>query len=146
MTLNPRQQQFCLEYVADFNATKAYERAYGEIKNPSTAASILMKNPEVEKKINQLTKDIANDKKRQISITFDWKIEKLQEIIEYCMMKDYDKYGVERMKDARTALSCIVEANVMQGHRAPTRIDVNMDIDSRIQQMHELVSQFRIGY
>ena len=55
--LNDRQQQFCVEYLIDLNATQAYIRAYGEDIDSNSAKAMgskLLTNLNVKKYINDL--------------------------------------------------------------------------------------------
>ena len=55
--LNDRQQQFCVEYLIDLNATQAYMRAYGEgteVNSARTLGCVLLANLNVKKYINDL--------------------------------------------------------------------------------------------
>lgn len=52
--LTPKQEKFCLEYVKDFNATKAAQRAgYG--KNPNSYASKLLQTAAVSARVRELS-------------------------------------------------------------------------------------------
>lgn len=62
--LNIRQENFCKEYIKDFNATKAYFRAGYSPKNPQSASvnsSRLLQNTNVRKYINKLLEERKKD-------------------------------------------------------------------------------------
>lgn len=55
--LTPKQEKFCLEYVKDFNATKAAQRAgYG--KNPNSYASKLLQTAAVSARVRELSTQV----------------------------------------------------------------------------------------
>ena len=52
--LTDKQEQFCLEYVVDFNATQAYIRAGYSAKGARTASSKLLAKANVQRRIEEL--------------------------------------------------------------------------------------------
>ena len=54
--LTPKQQQFCEEYVKDYNGTEAYRRVSPDCKAPNIMASKLLKKPEVKAEIERIQK------------------------------------------------------------------------------------------
>ena len=51
--MNERQKRFCLEYLKDFNATEAAERAGYSKKTAYSIGGRLLKNVEVKKRIDE---------------------------------------------------------------------------------------------
>lgn len=54
--MTPNQIKFCDEYLKDFNATRAYKAAYGNVKKDHTAESAgsrMLRNVEVKKYIEE---------------------------------------------------------------------------------------------
>ena len=57
MALNPKQECFCVEYVVDFNATKAAKRAGYAESSAHSQAHDLLKKPEVKARIQEHIKE-----------------------------------------------------------------------------------------
>jgi phage terminase small subunit len=60
--LPPKQETFCLQYIIDKNATRAYMAAYPSVKKESTAAvngSRLLINAKVQSRIAELLVELA---------------------------------------------------------------------------------------
>ena len=74
--LNNRQEQFCFEYVKDFNATQAAIRAGYSSKGASVHASKLLGNANIQARIQDLQKDIQE----RSEITVDELIRELSNI------------------------------------------------------------------
>ena len=65
MSLSPKQEKFCIEYARTGNATDAYKRAGFTAKNDHCAGSAafrLLKNVEVQKRLQELAKEFRRDK------------------------------------------------------------------------------------
>jgi len=60
-SLNPQQDQFCQEYVIDFNATHAAERAKYSKKTAYAIGSNLLKKVEVQKRIEYYKKQLLQN-------------------------------------------------------------------------------------
>jgi len=60
-SLNPQQDQFCQEYVIDFNATRAAERAKYSKKTAYAIGSKLLKKVEVQKRIEYYKKQLLQN-------------------------------------------------------------------------------------
>jgi len=60
-SLNPQQDQFCQEYVIDFNATRAAERAKYSKKTAYAIGSNLLKKVEVQKRIEYYKKQLLQN-------------------------------------------------------------------------------------
>lgn len=59
--LTDKQQRFCLYYIKCFNATKAYQKAYGvDYRTAASIAYRLMENPKVRREIQRLKKARLN--------------------------------------------------------------------------------------
>lgn len=61
--LTPKQRIFCNEYLIDMNATRAYKKAYPNIKNDATArvnGSKLLANTNIKQYIEEQLKKIEN--------------------------------------------------------------------------------------
>ncbi len=63
--MNQNQKLFCLEYLKDFNATRAYRAVYekeGELKNPRANAHRLLKKAEVKEFIKEEIEKATTEK------------------------------------------------------------------------------------
>ena len=74
--LNPKQEKFCIEYASSGNATSTYKKIYGvqDSATAQAAASRLLANPEIQKKLHELiekteSESIANIKELQAGLT-----------------------------------------------------------------------------
>ena len=64
MSLTPKQRIFCNEYLIDMNATRAYKKAYPNVKKDETAksaASRLLTNVNVKTYLEEQLKKIEDD-------------------------------------------------------------------------------------
>jgi phage terminase small subunit len=55
--LTPKQQQFCIEYIIDFNATQAAIRAGYSKKTAKQQGSLLLTNIDIQAKVTELTQE-----------------------------------------------------------------------------------------
>lgn len=64
MKLNPRQEQFCLEYASSGNATKAYLKSYGAMGETAAASSSskLLRNSKVQARLKEIQDELASAK------------------------------------------------------------------------------------
>lgn len=63
MDLTPKQRIFCNEYLIDMNATRAYKKAYPNVKKDETAASNgnrMLKNDKVKNYLGEQLKKIED--------------------------------------------------------------------------------------
>ena len=77
--LTPKQKIFCDEYLIDLNATRAYKKAYPNVKNDETAnaaASRMLRNVKVKEYINKRIKD----REKRTEITQDMVLKELAAI------------------------------------------------------------------
>lgn len=85
MELNEKQKLFCLEYLKDFNASRAYKTVY-KVENDDTAKtnwSRLLTNANVQNFLRSQTDDIAN----KLWLSVERVLENLKELAERCMQK-----------------------------------------------------------
>lgn len=78
-----KQEQFCLEYLVDLNATKAAERAGYSGKSAYSIAGENMKKPEVLTRIKELMEE--RSKNTMVDATFV--VEGFKEVFTRCMQK-----------------------------------------------------------
>lgn len=64
MKLNPKQEQFCCEYVRSGNATASYQKVYGVMDETVSAscASKLLKNAKIQARLKELADELASAK------------------------------------------------------------------------------------
>ena len=60
--MKPKQEKFCIEYVASGNAASAYRLAYGTLNEATSRsnASKLLRNPAVQTRIQELQAQVAS--------------------------------------------------------------------------------------
>lgn len=87
--LNDRQMLFCLLYIRSFNATKAYQKAYGSSYNTAMQnGSKLLRNPKVKEQIQKLKQERLD---REF-LTEEDIFQKYKEIA-YADISDYAEFG-----------------------------------------------------
>jgi phage terminase small subunit len=80
MTLTPKQELFCQEYIIDLNATQASIRAGYSEKTATTQGPRLLENVGVRERINEL----QAARSERTEITADYVLRTIQETIERC--------------------------------------------------------------
>lgn len=66
--LNDKQRLFCIYYIKYFNATKAYQKAYGcAYTTAMSNGHSLLRNAKVSKEIDRMRKEKLNEKKLSVS-------------------------------------------------------------------------------
>lgn len=92
--LNEKQKLFCLYFVRSFNATKAYQKAYGvEYKTAASIAYRLLENDGVKKEILRLKQNRLN---REL-LTEDDIFQKYMDIA-FADITDYVEFGREEVQ------------------------------------------------
>lgn len=77
--LTPKQKNFCLEYLKDFNACRAYKETYWVTQESAESASIrLLGNVKVAKYIARKT----IEKFDKLEISVEWILETIKEVIQ----------------------------------------------------------------
>lgn len=97
--LNDKQEAFCREYLIDNNATQAAIRAKYSPKTSDQQGHALLKNPKVQKRINELRKE----REERVSISADWVLIKAKESFEFNARQTEDQYGNPKMVNAAAA-------------------------------------------
>ncbi len=83
MSLNPKQEQFCQEYLIDLNGTQAATRAGYSEKTANEQGSRLLANVNIQIRIAELMKE----RLARVVITQDYVLGGLQEVAERCMQR-----------------------------------------------------------
>ena len=117
--LTQRQEQFCTHYVTNgFNARQAALDAGYSYNYACVKAHQLVNHPLVKERI-----DSASQKaETSLGMTFEWKLSKLQEIIEAHSGAPHSP------QSAKVVIAAISEVNKMTGEYAPhKRISLTVD-------------------
>ena len=115
--LTPKQKIFCDEYLIDLNATRAYKKAYINIKNDDTAAvngNRLLRNAKVKEYLDKRMKD----REKRTEITQDMVLKELAAIAfsngaDFAKVTDDNMVRIiptdELSEDKKKAISAIKE-------------------------------------
>ena len=76
MTLNAKQERFCLEYLADLNATQAAIRAGYSAKTARQIGARLLANVDIAERFAQL----ASERNKRLKVDGDWVLRRLVEL------------------------------------------------------------------
>lgn len=79
--LTRKEERFCLEYVIDYNQTKAAERAGYTEKSAAKTGCKLMKDPRILARVKKLQKEQAD----RLCLSSDLVVIKLLELVDICM-------------------------------------------------------------
>lgn len=79
--LKPKEERFCLEYIVDYNQTKAATRAGYAEKSAAKTGCKLMKDPRILASIKKLQKEQAD----RLCLSSDLVVIKLLELVDICM-------------------------------------------------------------
>lgn len=96
--LTERQELFCLYYIENFNATKAYQRAYEcDYNTAMINGSRMLRNAKVKERIEQLTKECLEEIEVDSKLLTKRLVEKHMKIA-FSDITDYVEFGeVERV-------------------------------------------------
>ncbi len=82
--MNKKQELFCLEYLKDFNATRAYKEVYWvKQKTAEVQWCKMLSNP----KVSEYLKSKAEEKLKKADVTAERVIQSLVEVANRCMQK-----------------------------------------------------------
>lgn len=64
MKLNPKQEQFCLEYSRSGNAGGSYQKVYGTSNSATAAtnANRLLKNADIQSRLKEIQDELASER------------------------------------------------------------------------------------
>ena len=121
MTLNPKQERFCLEYLADLNATQAAIRAGYSAKTAYSQGQRLLKNVEVAPRLTQL----VTERNGRLKVDGDWVLRRLVELADVDLADLYGDGGElldlrEMPEDAKRLLAGLDMTEEFEG-RGPDR-------------------------
>ena len=95
--MNKKQELFCLEYLKDFNATRAYKEVYWvKQKTAEVQGCKMLSNP----KVSEYLKSKAEEKLKKADVTAERVIQSLVEVANRCMQKVpvMMKWGVQAIE------------------------------------------------
>src|SRR5690606_15144504 len=94
--LTDKQKLFCIYYIKYFNATKAYQKAYGcDYTTAMASGSRLLRNVKVSEEIDRLKAEQANELKLDIRDVLQKYID-----IAFADITDFVEFGRETVTDA----------------------------------------------
>lgn len=97
--LSPKQKQFCLEYIVDFNGTQAAIRAGYSEKGASQQGSVLLANPNIQEELARCMQERSQSTK----ITAEWVLEESKKSYVYNAQEVFDADGNPKMINAPAA-------------------------------------------
>ena len=95
--MNKKQELFCLEYLKDFNATRAYKEVYWvKQKTAEVQGCTMLSNP----KVSDYLKNKAEEKLKKADVSAERVIQSLVEVANRCMQKVpvMMKWGVQAIE------------------------------------------------
>ena len=131
--LNEKQKQFCLEYLKDFNATRAYKKIYWvseETANSSWPRLL------VNDSIQEYLANKVQEKVEKLDVWVEYVLKNLHEIVEIWMwrqkieLEKWKKKKVFDLKNANSALEKLWKYHKMYTDRVENDWDVTFRIMS----------------
>ena len=131
--LNEKQKQFCLEYLKDFNATRAYKKIYwvsDETARPN--ASRLLTNDNIQEYLASK----AQKKVEEAEVWVDYVLKNLHEIVEIWMWRqkiELEKGKAKKVFDlnnANSALEKLWKYHKMYTDKIEQQWNLNIEIIS----------------
>lgn len=96
--LTEKQRLFCIYYIEEFNATKAYKKAYGCSYDTAKAHGYkLLQNVAIKKEINRLTDESLNEQEISSKL-LNKRLFEMYMKIAFADIGDYLKFGQEEEK------------------------------------------------
>ena len=96
--LTEKQRLFCIYYIEDFNATKAYKKAYDcSYATAKVNASKLLSNTNIKKEIDRLTKECLEEQEVEAKLLNKRLFETYMKIA-FSDINDYLEYGNEEVE------------------------------------------------
>lgn len=133
--LTIRQTKFCQNFIIPpHNATQAAISAGYSPHIAKTIGSRLRTNSKVQKYLKSLQSDLEN----QMTVSYEWKLDKLKQIVE-AFIENKEDLSPNKVSSAIQAIS---EMNKMQGHySAEKHVNFNIKTDPDLQQLEDLIKQ-----
>lgn len=131
--LNEKQKQFCLEYLKDFNATRAYKKVYWVSDDTARANwSRLLANAN----ISEYLASKAEKKVEEAEVWVDYVLKNLHEIVEIWMwrqeveLEEGNPKKVFDLKNANSALEKLWKYHKMYTDKVEQEWNINVEIIS----------------
>lgn len=133
--LTIRQTKFCQNLIIPpHNATQSAISAGYSRHIAKTIGSRLKANP----KIQEYLKSLQSDLESQMTVSYEWKLDKLKQIVEAFIESKENLIS----NKVNSAIQAISEMNKMQGHYSPEKhVNVNIKTDPDLQQLENLINQ-----
>ena len=129
--LNEKQKQFCLEYLKDFNATRAYKKIYWvseETANSSWPRLL------VNDSIQEYLANKVQEKVEKLDVWVEYVLKNLHEIVEIWMWRqkvELEKWKAKKVFDLKNANSALEK--LWKYHKMYTdRVENDWDVTFRI--------------
>ena len=135
--LTEQQLKFCEVYLAENNLSLAAKAA--GYKSPDRSAQMLMKCKRIQEYLNKRQSQFV-----RVPITFEYKISKLANIIETAIPDDLKDRTSDTMPvlGVSIGLQAIAEANKMQGHYAPDKVQ-SVNINASIEDIRNVRNEYK---
>lgn len=136
--LTPKQLQFVKHYLVCPNASEAARRAGYEVEQCYLIGTKLLK----DHRVKGLIQEYREDYKETVLVTYDWKSNKLKQIVEMAMTRgEVDAMG-RPLVSIDHALKAIAEMNKMAGHYAPEQVmNTNVNVTGNLTDIKELTEK-----
>lgn len=130
--LNEKQKMFCLEYLKDFNATRAYKKVYWSSDNVARAnGSRLLANADIQEYLwSKVEKKVE-----KIDVWVDYVLENLKNIVEIWswrveVEKNWKKQKIYDFTNVNSALEKLWKYNKMYTDKVEQDGSLNINIVS----------------
>lgn len=133
--LTIRQTKFCQNFIIPpHNATQAAISAGYSPHIAKTIGYRLKTNPKIKEYLKSLQSDLEN----QMTVSYEWKLDKLKQIVEAFIESKENLISSK----VNSAIQAISEMNKMQGHYSPEKhVNFNIKTDPDLQQLEDLIKQ-----
>lgn len=133
--LTIRQTKFCQNLIIPpHNATQA---AISAGYSPHIAKTIGYRL-KANLKIQEYLKSLQSDLESQMTVSYEWKLDKLKQIVEAFIESKENLIS----NKVNSAIQAISEMNKMQGHYSPEKhVNVNIKTDPDLQKLESLINQ-----
>jgi phage terminase small subunit len=141
--LTLQQQNFVKLFIQTSNAKQSLIQAGFKCKHPDRYAHQLLKKPQIQ----ELLEKTRSEVQKKTEVTFEWKVQKLQEIIDRSLnqhLQDDDGSG-KKLVLSDTAIKAIAELNKMQGHYAPEKRE-NLNVNTSLENIRRVRDEYKKEY
>ena len=112
--MNEKQKIFVIEYLKDFNGTRAYKVAYPDCNDESarTNASRLLTNDNIQ----QAIREQADKRLEKTEVDVEYIISNIKEVVERCMQREPVMYFDKVDKEYKQEEVYVTDENGENGH------------------------------